>query len=359
MKKVLLLISACLIGLLLFFLVTEKDNKQNKHARKAKEIAVVTGIVETESLAKPITIIGKLKASRNVEIAPQIAGKIASIHFDDNQKVNKGQLLIKLDDAKAKANLAEAKALLADEKRKLKEFKKLINSNAITQTQIDAQNALVSIAEAKVAATKAELSYYSLSAPFDGYTGLKNFSEGKMVAAGNELVSLDDLSVMYLDLPIPEQYLSKLHLGMTISATSKAWPEVFNGKLVAISPRVNENTLNLSVRIAFENPELKLKPGMMVSTKAKLPPISMAAIPVQALEYSGTKRFVYRIDQQNIAKRTEVILQERIGDRVLVQQGLLPGDKIVVQGLVNMRDGLKIKDIHQTLATTKPSGDKF
>lgn len=311
-----------------------------------RTVPVVTGTVVEHPLTQSISLIGKLAAERAVVIAPQVTGKIKQIAVTSNQAVKKGQLLIELDDMKAQAAVAEANAFLNDERRKLKEFEKLISRNAITQTEIDAQKASVDIAQARLASAQAELHYHSLTAPFAGKTGLINFSEGKMVSMGTELMTLDDLSSMRLDLQVPEHYLSQLSIGMPVSASSRAWPgELFTGKVVAIDPRVNEETLNLKIRVQFENPKNRLKPGMMMSSTITFPPIIAPIVPVQALEYSGTKRYVYVVSPDHIAQRTEVILGARVGDQVLIDRGLKIGDKVVVQGLVNMRDGLKINEV--------------
>ncbi|QYK10208.1 efflux RND transporter periplasmic adaptor subunit [Shewanella mangrovisoli] len=311
-----------------------------------RTVPVVTGEVVEHPLAQSISLIGKLAADRAVVIAPQVTGKIKQIAVTSNQAVKKGQLLIELDDMKAQAAVAEANAFLNDETRKLREFEKLISRNAITQTEIDAQKASVDIARARLASAQADLHYHSLIAPFAGKTGLINFSEGKMVSIGTELMTLDDLSSMRLDLQVPEHFLSQLSIGMPVSATSRAWPgETFIGKVVAIDPRVNEETLNLKIRVQFENAKNRLKPGMMMSSTITFPPISAPIVPVQALEYSGTKRYVYVVGEDHIAHRTEVILGARVGDQVLIDSGLKIGDKVVVQGLVNMRDGLKINEV--------------
>lgn len=311
-----------------------------------RTVPVVTGEVVEYPLAQSISLIGKLAAERAVIIAPQVTGKIKQVAVASNQAVKKGQLLIELDDMKTQAAVAEANAFLNDEKRKLKEFEKLISRNAITQTEIDAQKASVDIAQARLASAQADLHYHSLIAPFAGNTGLINFSEGKMVSIGTELMSLDDLSSMRLDLQVPEHFLSQLSIGMQVAATSRAWPdETFTGKVVAIDPRVNEETLNLKVRVQFDNPKNRLKPGMMMSSTITFPAISAPMVPVQALEYSGTKRYVYVVNADHIANRTEVQLGARIDNQVLIENGLNIGDKVVVQGLVNMRDGLKINEV--------------
>ncbi|WP_413698605.1 efflux RND transporter periplasmic adaptor subunit [Psychromonas sp. KJ10-10] len=196
--------------------------------------------------------------------------------------------------------LIEARAYLEDEKRKLNEYKRLAKSNAVTQSVLDTQASLVNIAEARYSAMDTEAKYHQLLAPFSGTIGLIDFSRGQMVTVGSELLTLDDLSVMQLDLQIPERYLSMLSKGMQVQAKSRAWPdEVFNGEVVAIDSRINSDTLNLRIRVQFDNPENHLKPGMMMSAKLVFPVIKEPIIPVQALEYSGTKRFVYVVTEKN------------------------------------------------------------
>lgn len=317
-----------------------------KNERAVRTVPVITGIVDQHELAQSLSLVGKLDAEESVFIAPQIAGKIRSINVSSDQDITAGQLLVQLDDAKAQAALAEAASYLADEKRKLTEFSKLISRNAITQTEIDAQKASVDMATARLAAAQADLDYHYLSAPFSGTAGLIDFSQGKMVTAGTELLTLDDLSSMRLDLQVPEHYLAMLSPGMNVLATSRAWPDTqFAGKVTAIDSRVNQDTLNLRVRVQFDNPQHHLKPGMMMSATLVFPSVSEPVIPVQALEYSGTNRFVYVVSEDGLAKRTKVTLGARIDNEVLITDGLAIGDKVVVQGLVNMRDGLRVEDL--------------
>ncbi|PKH57384.1 efflux transporter periplasmic adaptor subunit [Shewanella sp. Choline-02u-19] len=334
-----------LAGTLTYSRLSEAKKPVSKE-RAVRTVPVITGTVEQHDLAQSLSLVGKLDAEQSVFIAPQIAGKIRAINISSDQEINEGQLLIQLDDAKAQAALAETASYLADEKRKLKEFSKLISRNAITQTEIDAQKANVDMATARLAAAQADLDYHYLIAPFSGTAGLVDFSQGKMVTAGTELITLDDLSSMRLDLQVPEHYLALLSPGMTVVATSRAWPDThFTGEVIAIDSRVNQDTLNLRVRVQFTNPNHHLKPGMMMSATLVFPTVSEPVIPVQALEYSGTNRFVYVIGEDNIAKRTKVTLGARIDNEVLITNGLTIGDKVVVQGLVNMRDGLRVEDL--------------
>ncbi|WP_372940984.1 efflux RND transporter periplasmic adaptor subunit [Shewanella sp.] len=326
----------------------------SKPQRVEKIIPVMTANVEQHELSQSVTLIGKLVATDSVMIAPQVGGKIDSIEVSSNQHVSKGQTLLTLDNSKAKANVLEAQAYHKDEVRKLNEFLKLINVNAITQTEIEAQKASVDIALARLQSAQTDLAYHTVTAPFSGNTGLVNFSRGKMVSMNEELLSLDDLSVLQLDLQVPEHYMSLLSTGMPVKASSRAWANTtFTGKIIAIDPRVNSQTLNLNIRSQFDNKQGQLKPGMMMSATLIFPSVSAPIVPVQALEYSGTKRFVYVINQDNVAQRREVVLGARIKDQVLIESGVDIGDNIVVQGLVNMRDGVKVNDLSKSVSTVK------
>jgi len=353
-------------------------------ARTAPPTPVHTDEVAIHEVSQSLSLIGKLQSKQFVSIASEVAAKVIKIHVEANQKVKQGQLLIELDASKANALLAEANAYLIDEERKLKEYQLLIKKQAITQTEYNAQLATVEIANARLLAAQVLVDNHHIMAPFAGTIGLIDFSEGKLVSIGETLLTLDNLAEMTLDLPVPERYLSMLNVGMDVSAISRAWKNTtFTGHVKAVDSRVNPDTLNLRVRLLFDNNNEQLKPGMMLSSTLVFDAIEAPIIAVQALEYSGTKRFVYVLKETDrkakdnkekpsedvksarkgrdankgekvqpyTVERRQVILGARIGNQVLIESGLALGERIVVQGLVNMRDGLNVIDLSQTTAS--------
>jgi len=322
--------------------------------RGPQTVSVYSEMVDYHDISQNISLIGKLQSDQYVSIATEVSGKVSAINVQANQKVEEGQLLFTLDASKAQAELLEAKAYLADQERQLIEHQRLIKSNTVTQSALDAQQAVVDIAKAQLTAAELDVNDHFLTAPFSGTIGLLDFSRGQMVSVGSELMTLDDLSTMELDLQVPERYLSQLSEGMKVQATNRAWPDSqFVGTLTAIDSRVNEDTLNLRIRVEFDNKDKQLKPGMMMLANITFPAVSAPVIPVQALEYAGTKRFVYRVGADNKVTRTEVMLGGRIDDSVLIESGIEIGERIVVQGLVNMSDGVMIKDLSQPQAEKK------
>ncbi|CAH0525284.1 efflux RND transporter periplasmic adaptor subunit [Vibrio hippocampi] len=322
-----------------------------------QSVSVVTDKVGIHQVSQSLSLIGKLESDQSVILASEVSGIVNDIKVTENQQVTRGQLLVLLNDDKALASVAEAQSYLKDQKRILAEFERLVDRNAITKTEIDAQRSSVEIAQARLDSANASLSDLYITAPFDGTVGLIDFSRGKLVNVGTELLTLDDLEVMQLDLQVPEHYLPMLEKGMEVTARTSAWGErLFTGKVMAIDTRVNQETLNLRVRIHFPNTDNKLKPGMLAQARMVFPPIEAAIIPVQALEYSGTKRFVYVVDSNNKANKTEVFLGARVGNEVVIEKGINIGDRIVIQGTVNMRDGISVKEVEgePTATINKP-----
>ncbi|PSU20031.1 efflux transporter periplasmic adaptor subunit [Photobacterium phosphoreum] len=349
MKKmvVAVLVAAVLSGSYFYFQGTSHA-AQNKSQpeRSQRVVAVTTGEVASVAVAQSLSLVGKLHAEQAVNVAAEVSAKIKMIAVPVNTTVTKGQLLIQLDDDKAVAAYDEALAYRNDEQRKLTEFQRLLVRGAITKTEIDAQAASVSIANARLKSALANLNDHAIRAPFNGTIGLYDFSPGHMTAAGSELFNFDDLSSMRLDIEVPEQYISSLKVGINVTAKSQAWGDrAFVGKIQAIDSRVQPDSLNIKVRVVFENSDHALKPGMLLATDIDFIPQQQAIIPVQALEYSGTKRYVYIVDNKQKVHRTLVELGERIDNNVVIKKGIKTGERIVVQGLVNMRDGIIIKDI--------------
>lgn len=322
----------------------------------SKPVSVGTQIVEKHDVQQTLTLVAKLSAQESVTIKPEVSGKIDQILVQSNQEVKENQPLLVLDVKKARATLNEARAYYNDEKRKESEFASLVKKNAITQTELDAQRASVDIAKARMDVALAELSYLNIKSPFSGTVGFIDFSKGKTVAASEELFTLDNLQRMRLDLQVPEKYLSEISLGMKVDIHSRAWTgQTFIGTVTHINTRVNSATLSVPVRVDIPNPEHKLKPGMLMSATLAFPTIHKPIIPVQALEYSGTKRYVYTVENGKVL-RTEITLGSRIEDKIVVETGLDVGKEIVTKGLVNMRDGLNVHVIEkETLAL--PSQD--
>ena len=311
-----------------------------------REINIRTQTVK-QSLAEPtLKLVGKLEANRSVVISPDVTGRIVNIAVKSGQGVAKGETLIALDNGKQRAELAEQSASLRDEHRKLNEMRKLVARGAVTQSVLEGQEATVDQVQARVDAARYELSLRNLQAPFAGTVSLIDLSEGALVNSGDTLLHLDDIDTLRLDLAVPERYLALLRPGMAVTATSAAWPDQhFNGTLTTLDSRISNETQNIKARGELPNHNGQLRPGMLLNVELSLPSRQLTLIPAQSVEYAGEQRFVYRLEADGRVKRVPVVLGEAEGETVWVTEGLKVGDRIVVEGLVNLRDGAKVRDL--------------
>ena len=301
----------------------------------------------SQSLAEPsIKLVSKLAANRSVVISPEVTGRIVKIAVRSGQQVKQGDVLNALDAGKQQAELAEQSASVRDETRKLRDMRRLVARGAITTSELEGQEATVAQAQARADAAKYELSLRTLLAPFDGSVSLIDLSEGALVNSGDTLLHLDELAKLRLDLAVPERYLSLLRPGMAVTATSSAWPDQsFRGVLETLDSRVSNDTQNIKARVIIPNPDGQLRPGMLLNVELSLPPQKMTLIPAQSVEYAGEQRFVYRLEPNGKVKRVPVVLGDTHGEEVWVTEGLKVGDRIVVEGLVNLRDGVSVHDL--------------
>ncbi|HHQ4749616.1 TPA: efflux RND transporter periplasmic adaptor subunit [Aeromonas veronii] len=336
------------LGLLLIVVAGVWALRHSEPAAKAptRQVNIRTQTVK-QSLAEPtLKLVGKLAANRSVIISPEVTGRIVKIAVQSGQSVAKGETLIALNAGKQQAELAEQSASLRDENRKLSDMRKLVARGAVTQSELEGQEATVAQVQARLDAARYELSLRTLQAPFAGTVSLIDLSEGALVNSGDTLLHLDELDKLRLDLAVPERYLSLLRPGMAVTATSTAWPDQqFNGTLTTLDSRISNDTQNIKARVMIPNGNGQLRPGMLLNVELALPAQQLTLIPAQSVEYAGEQRFVYRLEAGGRVKRVPVVLGETEGETVWVTEGLKVGDRIVVEGLVNLRDGVQVRDL--------------
>ncbi|MGL5302855.1 MAG: efflux RND transporter periplasmic adaptor subunit [Aeromonas sp.] len=336
------------VGLLFIVVASVWALRQREPTPKApaRQVNIRSEIVKTSVAEPTLKLVGKLAANRSVIISPEVTGRIVNIAVQSGQRVAKGATLIALDAGKQQAALAEQAASLRDETRKLGDMRKLVARGAVTQSELEGQQAITAQVQARLDAARYELSLRTLQAPFAGTVSLIDLSEGAQVNSGDTLLHLDELDQLRLDLAVPERYLSLLRAGMAVSATSAAWPDQhFTGRLVTLDSRVSNDTQNITARVMIPNSRGQLRPGMLLNIKLALPAQQLTLIPAQSVEYAGELRFVYRLEADGRVKRVPVVLGDTEGETVWVTEGLKVGDRIVVEGLVNVRDGAKVHDL--------------
>ena len=349
-----LLLLTLIVAGLSYFIVAASGSHPPAVARAPTPVRVID--VQLAQRPSQLPLVGKLQARQSIVITPEVSGRITALPQTASGEVAVGARLIQLDNAKQQAAFAEAEAFLSNEQRKLRDMQRLARKGVVTQNDLEGQASVVEQALARRDMAAVELSQRRLLAPFAGRVSLFDVSLGALVNPGETLLHLDDLASMRLDLAVPERYFSRLQPGTEVTAVTAAWPErTFAGTLEAIDSRVDADSLNIKVRFQFPNPQRLLRPGMLMQVTLPFASEPLPLIPMQAVEFQGSDRFVYLLGPESRVKRQAVVLGESADSQVSVLSGLKAGDRLVVEGLVALKSGQQVKvisDVKPTSAST-------
>jgi len=302
--------------------------------------------VKQEALVRSIVAVGSLLANEKVMLQPEFEGKVVTIHFNEGQKVNKGDLLVTLDDSIYKAELNQAKARLRLRQANQKRINSLRKKGLSNEQEQDQAVSELGVNQASRVLARTRLDKMAIHAPFAGTIGLRSISEGDYLSRGQDMVTLINSNPIKLEFRIAEIYLSEVAIGQTVDVRVDAFRgEAFIGEVYAIAPEVDISGRSFMVRAQIPNDDSRLVPGLFAQVELVLERKENALmIPEAALMPAGDKQYVYRIDDGKAA-RTEVSLGMRQGDVVEVISGLDPGAQVITAGQMKIMDGSKVQPL--------------
>jgi len=306
-------------------------------------VAVEAAKVSLTRLPTAISAVGSLRSDETIILRPEIAGRIAQIHFKEGEPVAKGALLVKLDDSVQQADLDKARANLTLSKSKFDRADDLRKQGFIsTQARDEAEN-LFKVARADVEIMQARISKLALSAPFAGTVGLRMVSVGDYVKEGQDIVNLEALDPLKVDFRVPELALSQVKDRQTLQITLDAIPDrAFDGRVIAINPLIDANGRAVVIRAQVTNRDGKLRPGMfarvrLFTSEAR----DSAMVPEESLFPVGDDKYVYKVVDGKAVRQKVEIGQRRDG-KVEIVSGLAADDVVVTEGHLKIRDGAAV-----------------
>ncbi len=186
----------------------------------------------------------------------------------------------------------------------------------------------------------------NIIAPFDGVLGYRGITGDILGSDNSIIITLDDNSIIYSDLKIPETFASFIKKGLPITARfSGSKNKRYNGKVYAVSSRINAETRSLLIRVMIENENSELIPGSLLEVGINYNERNSLGIPDTSLMIVGNKTYVYKVSEDNIANKTEIEIGIRDAGFIEVVSGLNEGENIVAEGLKKVRPRGKIKPI--------------
>lgn len=304
-------------------------------------VSVVGAKTVVESIEEKIALVGTLAANESVEIKSQINGIIEKISFDEGQKVEEGDVLLRIDDGQIKASLDDAQARLNLAETTLERLKGLVESRAVSQQEYDEAAANLETTRAQVAMMKDKLNYSVIAAPFDGITGERMVSPGQYISMGASLTSLISLNPIKVEFTIPERHLSWIKEKQEVEIHVTAYPEeTFKGEVYFIDPQVDELMRSVLMKAKVSNRDGRLKPGMFANLNLIINTKDNAlVIPETSVIVKGDETAVFVVAEDNKASMRPVKLGLRLPGRVEVLDGLSEGDVVVVEGFQKLGEG--------------------
>ncbi|NLD54108.1 MAG: efflux RND transporter periplasmic adaptor subunit [Burkholderiaceae bacterium] len=312
----------------------------------ANEEATVVEVARVVSVALPqtITAVGSLRSDESVTLRPEIAGRITEILFQEGREVQKGDLLVRLDQSITQAEVRQARANLTLAKGKYERSVDLARRNFISgQAKDEARNNL-EIAASALALAEARLRKTEIRAPFSGIIGLRSVSTGDYVREGQDMVTLQAIDPLKVDFRVPEMFLTQVAMGQSVEVALDALPgKTYEGKVYALDPLVDAAGRSIVIRAQVGNQGTALRPGMfarvmLITSEQK----EALVVPEQALIPQGTDQYVFRVVHSR-AERVKVATGQRRDGKVEIQSGLEGGDIVVTAGQLKLRDGVLVR----------------
>jgi membrane fusion protein (multidrug efflux system) len=305
-------------------------------------VAVVVTPVVAETFVDSFTALGNAEANEAVDIVARVSSAITGIHFVEGQRVERGTLLVELDDREIAADFAVAKAAFDKVSGQYERSKSQGKTQVVSAGELEDLAADVRRAKADMQSAQARLDYCSIRAPIAGFVGLRNVSPGDLVGMDTVITTLDDTDLIKLNFSMPEIFLANIKTGMQVAAATSVYPnKTFSGEVISLDTRIDPVTRSITVIAVINNPDGILLPGMFMTVDLQRSRAGVLLIPEEALAPRSGRQFVFVV-VDGVAEEREIKLGIRAPGRAEVAAGLQVGEQVVIEGIQKIRPGSQV-----------------
>lgn len=310
---------------------------------KEQTVPVKIQTAEISEFRDTIEALGTAMANETVRITAQTQDVVEKIYFESGDLVEQGQLLAELNARTEVARVQQLKFSLDEAKRQLDRITELRRGNAASQQQFNEQEVRVNGLQADLEVAEVTLKEMKIYAPFSGRVGIREISAGSLVSPGDVFTTLDDIKPIKVDFSVPERYFASVAVDQEVIARSRAYPgEQFTGRISSIDSRVDPVTRSVKVRAKINNDDERLRPGMLLQITLLRSIDEALLLPEKALIPIQNRQYVYVLTPDNRARQKEVTIGRRKPGIVEITDGLKPGEKVIIEGIVRLRDGVPV-----------------
>lgn len=327
--------------------------------------AVSAAPAQSGPMPRYLSGIGSLTAVRQVDVAPEVAGRVSEILFEAGGEVKAGDPLVQLNDEEQRADLGgfQAQATLAQ--ANLSRTTRLANRDFASQATLDSNQSALDQARSGIARTQAVIDQKMIKAPFDGQLGIRQVQLGQYVSPGTVLVTLTDLDPLYVNFTLPEQSRAQVEVGRKVAIRVDAFPDrSFEAELTTVEPQIDPSTRTIKLQATLPNPDKVLLPGMFANARLILPPdADVVTVPETAVTQTLYGDSVYVVHEENgpdgkpVQKAVQTFVETgSVADgRIVIRRGVQAGDVVVASGQLKLHNGAAVTIAPGSTALTVPA----
>jgi len=308
---------------------------------KAAPLVAEVYLVKSVPFAQTLSTVGTLRANESVTLVSELSRRLVKIDVMEGSNVAAGDLLFKLDDSDLVAELGEIDARVKLAETNKKRVENLLPSKAVSLQELDNSDAALNILQAQRNTQSVQISKTEIRAPFAGRVGVRQVSEGAFVSPATPLITLQDVSRIKVDFPLPERYSAEVKSGQKFTFTVAGNGQVFEGVVTVLEPAIDAATRSLLVRGLCSAPK-GLLPGGFAEVTLTLDGLANGfMVPSQAIVPSPRGQGIYLIENGK-AKLQPVEIGIRTDEQVQVLRGLNEGAVVATTNLLRIRPGLEV-----------------
>jgi len=310
---------------------------------------VTTMVVADDEWQPQLTASGSLRAYRGVELSTEVNGLVKKVYVNSGEDVKKGTLLMSMVQDADRAQLLALEAQADFAKVVNERDREQLTIEAISKNAYDSSSADYKAKVAQVAQQAALVAKKNLRAPFSGTVGVISINPGQFINSGEKIMTLQTIDPIFVDFTLPQSVVVQIEKDQIVNVNTDAFGgRFFQGKITAISPKVDPNTRNIQVEALVSNPDKKLLPGMFANLKIDSgEKLRYITVPQTAVTYNPYGSVIY-IAKQGTAKDGKPSLEAQQvfvttgptrGDQVAILKGIQAGDTIVTSGQLKLKNG--------------------
>jgi membrane fusion protein (multidrug efflux system) len=297
-----------------------------------------------------VRAVGTGEARKSADIYPKTAGEVTAVSFRSQDRVQKGQILVRLEDTHQQIAVRLAKVEVKDATRQLARLEKLAPSGTASQARLETAQTNLEAATLRLDQAEQALDDRIVYAPFDGIIGLTDIDRGDRVSTDTKIATLDDRSEILVEFELPEEYAGRIKVDDPVTVRPWTSPDLrLTGHVSQLGSRIDPITRTLRVKATIPNQDDLIRPGTSFETELAFTGKPYPAVREVAVLWSRDGAFLWRAVKKDgkteIAEKVFVKIVRRDRGRILVDGELAADDLIVVEGVQGLRPGQRIKSI--------------